>query len=301
MKKTRLLALLLVLALLVVGCAAAPSKGEINDMAQNPGAAGDGIYAEGEKVETSVGIEENRKLIRTVNMEAETADLDTILADLDAQLAQLGGYVQDKSVQNGRNGSYRYATLTLRIPADKVDQFVGHVEDATNILSSSEKAEDVTLKYSAIESRIKALETKEARLLELLAEAKDLNDLLLLENQLAAVRQELETVKSQLKLYDSLIDYGTIHLNITEVKEFTVVEEEEPPAWERIGTGFVRSVKGMWTILTEIFIFLVVALPYLVIPGGIVIAILVIRKKRNHYRTPKNFRKTPAPEQPKEE
>lgn len=300
MKKTRLLTLLLVLALLFVGCAKAPTGNLAGDAMGAP-QEGNGIYAEGEKVETSVGIEENRKLIRTVNMEAETSDLDAILADLDAQLAQLGGYVQDKSVQNGRNGSYRYATLTLRIPADKVDQFVGHVEDATNILSSSEKAEDVTLKYSAIESRIKALETKEARLLELLAEAKDLNDLLLLENQLAAVRQELETVKSQLKLYDSLIDYGTINLTVTEVKEFTVVEEEEPTAWERIGTGFVKSVKGMWTILTEIFIFLVVALPYLVIPGGIVIAILVIRKKRNHYRPPRNFRKTPASEQPKEE
>jgi hypothetical protein len=300
MKKTRLLALVLILALLFVGCAKAPS-GNLSGNAMGAPEEGNGIYGEGEKVETSVGIEENRKLIRTVNMEAETSDLDAILADLDAQLAQLGGYVQEKSVQNGRNGSYRYATLTLRIPADKVDQFVSHVEDATNILSSSEKAEDVTLKYSAVESRMKALETKEARLLELLAAAKDLNDLLLLENQLATVRQELETVKSQLKLYDSLIDYGTIHLTVTEVKEFTVVEEEEPTAWERISTGFVKSLKGVWTILTEIFIFLVVALPYLVIPGGIVIAILVIRKNRNHYRPPRNFRKTPAPEQPKEE
>jgi hypothetical protein len=183
-----------------------------------------------------------------------------------------------------------------------VDQFVGHVEDATNILSSSEKAEDVTLKYSATESRLKALETEEARLLELLAKAATLNDLLTLESKLADVRQELETVKSQLKLYDSLIDYGTITLTITEVKEYTeVVEEEEPTAWERISTGFVKSLKGVWTILTEIFIFLVVALPYLVIPGVIVIAILVIRKNRNHYRPPRNFRKTPAPEQPKEE
>lgn len=155
MKKTRLLALLLVLALLFVGCAKAPS-GNLADDAMGAPQEGNGIYGEGEKAETTVGIEENRKLIRTVTMEAETSDLDAILSDLDAQLARLGGYVQNKSVQNGRGNSYRYATLTLRIPADKVDQFVGHVEDATNILSSSEKAEDVTLKYSATESRIKA-------------------------------------------------------------------------------------------------------------------------------------------------
>lgn len=306
MKMTRILALLLVMALLFAGCSAKASDENYGTMAEVPNAAG-GVYGENAETETSVDIEENRKLIRTVTMDAETSDLDTTLADLDAQLALLGGYVQNKSVQNGRGSSYRYATLTLRIPADQVDSFVGHVEDATNILSSSEKAEDVTLKYAATESRIKALETKEARLLELLAEAKTLNDLLTLENKLADVRQELETVKSQLKLYDSLIDYGTINLTITEVKEYTPVEVEEPTTWERISTGFVGSLKGVWTILTEIFIFLIIALPYLVIPAAILVIVLVVRKKRNPcgyqspFRKASARRKAPAPDPAPEE
>ena len=297
MKFTRILALLLIMALLFAGCAKASVNGDANNMAQSPD-AGNGVYGETAETETSVGIEENRKLIRTVTMDAETADLDATLADLDAQLALLGGYVQDKSVQNGRNNAYRYATLTLRIPADKVDHLVDHVEDSTNILSSSEKAEDVTLKYSATESRIKALETQEARLLELLAEAKSLNDLLTLESKLATVRQELETVKSQLKLYDSLIDYGTIKLTITEVQQYTQVEET-PTAWQRISTGFISSVRGVWTILTEIFIFLIIALPYLAIPAAIVIIVLVVRKKRNPYASTSFFRRASRRKAPK--
>ena len=212
MKKIRILALLLCLAVLFAGCSANASKDMAGEMAGNNMApnAGNGIYGETADNNSSVGVETNRKLIRTITMDAETENLDTILSDLDAQLALLGGYVQDKSVQNGRNGGRRYATLTLRIPADQVDNFVNHVKSATNILSSSEKAEDVTLKYSATESRLKALETEEARLLELLAKASTLNDLLTLESKLADVRQELETVKSQLKLYENLVDYGTI-------------------------------------------------------------------------------------------
>lgn len=294
MKKFRALAMLLVVVMLFAGCAKEMSP---QDNRLPEAAAGNGVYEESAEKTESVGIEENRKLIRTVTIQAETADLDVILSDLDAQLATLGGYVQNKAVQNGRNSSSRYATLTLRIPADKLDQFVGHVEDSTNILSSNEKAEDVTLKYAATESRIKALETQEARLLELLAEAKDLNDLLTLENKLASVRQELETVKSQLKLYDSLVDYGTVNLTITEVREYTVVEEEEPTAWQRIGEGFVGSLKGVWNILTEIFIFLVVALPYLAIPAIILIVVLVVHKKRSHYRKPKMPVGTWAPPQ----
>ena len=122
------------------------------------------------------------------------------------------------------------------------------------------------------------------------------------------MRQELETVKSQLKLYDSLIDYGTIKLTVWEVREYTVVEEEEEPtAWQRIGNGFVNSVKGVWRIVTEVFIFLVVALPYLVIPGVILLIVFLVNRKRNTYRPPRNVRKPtapkvePAPEQPTDE
>lgn len=312
MKMTRILALLLIMALLFAGCSAKLEDVNYGAMEETPNAGGNGIYGESADVETSVGVETNRKLIRTVTIDAETSDLDATLADLDAQLALLGGYVQNKSVQNGRGSSSRYAKLTLRIPADKVDRFVGRVEDSTNILSSSEKAEDVTLNYSATESRIKALETQEARLLELLAEAKTLNDLLTLENKLTTVRQELETVKSQLKLYDSLIDYGTINLTITEVKEYTPVEEEkEPTVWERISTGFVNSLKGVWNILTELFILFIIALPYLAIPAVVVVIVLIVRKKRNPYGSTFSFRKTrtrkqapapaPTPEEPKHE
>lgn len=301
MKKLRILALLLALMLLA-GCSKSMASDNDGGVAGAP-IAGDGVYGESAETDNAVGVETNRKLIRTVTMDAETSDLDKTLADLDAQLALLGGYVQNKSVQNGRGSSYRFATLTLRIPADQVDSFVGHVEDATNILSSSEKAEDVTLKYSATESRIKALETEEARLLELLAKAENLNDLLTLENKLAAVRQELETVKSQLKLYDSLIDYGTIHLTITEVQEYTPVDTPEPTAWERISAGFVGSVKGVGKILMELVIFLIVALPYLAIPAAILVIVLVIYRKNHKKKTtyPRPAAPNSVPEQPQQE
>ena len=309
MTKMRILALLLCFALLLGGCSAEAPKELANDAAPAP-TAGNGVYGETADQNASVGVETNRKLIRTITIDAETANLDTILADLDAQLALLGGYVQNKSVQNRRNGNVRFATITLRIPADQVDSFVQHVQSATNILSSSEKAEDVTLKYSATESRIKALETEEARLLEMLEKAATLSDLLTLEAKLADVRQELETVKSQLKLYDSLIDYGTIHLTITEVTEYTVKEEKvEPSAWQRIRTGFVASLKGVWKILSEIFIFLIIALPYLAIPGGILLVVWIVYNKKYPYGPKKFFRKktksVTAPskdtEKPKEE
>lgn len=289
MKKMKYLVLVLTAMLLLcvmVGCSAGYEGGDYADVPAS-GVAGNGIYENGSDSELPA-LESDRKLIRTVTIRAETADQDTLLADLDAKVAELGGYVQNKSVNNNKSSS-RTATLVLRIPANKLDSFVDHVEVETNILSVNENAEDVTLKYISITSRITALETEEARLLELIEKAENLSALLQLESKLTEVRTKLEEYKSQLKVYDNLVDYATVNLTITEVKEYTVVEEEEPSTWERISTGFVSSVKGAWSIVREIFVFFIVALPYLVllaiVPTIVLVAVLVIikivKKRRN--------------------
>ena len=274
----------LLICSLLAGCAAkmdsnVNGKGQ---MLQSPGAAGEGIYDSASNQETTEII--GRKLIRTITIQAETKDLDALMADLDAQLATLGGYVQNKQVHGSASeNSQRYASMTLRIPAEKLDQFVGHVAGATNVLSSGETTEDVTLKFIATESRIAALEEEEARVMELIAKAENISELLVLESKLSDIRQELEEVKSQLKLYENLVDYGTVYLNITEKQVYTVVDEPEQTVWQRISTGFVNSLEGVGFILTELFVFFVVASPYLAIPvaiGVIVLVCLYLSKKR---------------------
>ena len=292
--KYRLFALLLTL-LILCGCAAAPN--DIGTMAPDVGNKGDGIYEDSTASGTAMP-QISQKLIYTTTIDAETDDLNALLSDLETQLTTLGGYVQSKSVRAGSssaNYSTRYANMTLRIPAEHFRSFVGHVQGATNILSSNETAEDVTLQYVAVESRIKALETEEARLLELLEKAATLNDLLTLESKLSSVRQELEEIKSQMKLLENQIAYSTIHLNITEVVEFTVVKET-PTVWARISTGFVNSLKGVWSILTELFVFLIVALPYLAIPAGIAVLVIVLGKKKKQ----KSAKQPPNPHPPTE-
>ncbi len=227
--------------------------------------------------EENVGVP-NRKLIRTVFINAETNDMDALLSQLDSQVAALGGYVESKQVYNGSASSVRSrsAQLTLRIPAEHLDSLIQKVAGATNITSTSENTEDVTLSYIATQSRITALETEQARLLELLAKAETMDDLLLIESKLTQVRTELEEVKSKLKLYNNLVDYGTVDLSITEVETYTVVQE--PTLWQRICDGFVSSVHNVGRIFTELLVFFIAALPYLVPMAVIALIVLLVVK-----------------------
>lgn len=236
----------------------------------------------------------NRKLIQTVNMSVETENLDEVLRKIDARIAELGGYMEASNVRNGSIYSsgrrYRSADLTIRIPADKLSQFTDTVGEVSNVVSSNKTVDDITLSYVATESRMKALETEQERLLELLSKAETLKDLLTVESRLTEVRTELEQITSTLRVMDNQVSYSTVELHISEVTEYTPVEEPET-VWERIGTGFVKSLKGVGNFFEELFVFLIVGSPYFVLvailiglPALVVLLIIKSIRRKNRKR-----------------
>ena len=290
MKHRKLLALLL--AALFVGClfagCSADNSGMYAEGYMDATASGNDIYDTGSTGSVAVT---DRKLIRRIGLKAETEDLDQLMTSIEQKVTALGGYMEDRQVYTGSTyASYeqrRYANLTIRIPAERLDEFVNHVEDVSNVTASTETAEDVTLKYVATESRMKALQAEENRLLALIDKAANLTELLQLESRLTQVRTELEEVTSMLKLYDNLVDYGTVELEITEVKVLTPTEE--PGFGQRITEGFKESTENLWIFMKEFVIFIVCVVPYLLPPLIIGGAVLLIIKLSGRKKKPKKM------------
>lgn len=293
MKMRKLLAILMTVLLvtgLLAGCGAAAmdnmAAGEPEAIAPdyNYGANGSldmesGITDSAAGAPDSTVTPQNQKLIRTIRLNAETEDMDALLGQVEKRISELGGYVEAREIYNGsmyNSKRYRSASLTIRIPAAKLDSFVAHVGEVSNITNNTETTDDVTLQYVSIESRIKALQIEEERLLELLSKADNMTDLLTIESRLTDVRYELENITSQLRVLENKVNYGTIHLDVSEVVEYTEPEPEN--GWQRMGKGFVNSLKGLWTGLKEVAIFLVSALPYLALIAAIVVGIILIIK-----------------------
>ena len=238
----------------------------------------------------STQLPQNRKWIVTVNLTAETDDLDALRSALDEKTAALNGYVEDQSVYNGSiydsGRRYRSANLTVRIPADSIDAFLQDVGGLANIVRQNKSIEDVTLSYVATESRLKALETEEARLLELLSQAENMTDLLEIEARLSEVRSELENYASQKRLYDNQIDYATIYIAIEEVQEYTPTEE--PSLWERIRDGFKDNLEGVGEGLLDVLVWFIVSIPTLVVLAVVVlILVLIVRRIRRRRKAKK--------------
>lgn len=292
MKHKRLFALLLtaiVTIALLSGCGATykASESAVTNSMRTEAAEG----AESWESDTtgSIALPENRKWIITMDLYAETEDLDGLLDRLQEKIQSLNGYVENQSIYNGSSSStrrYRNAELTVRIPAEEVDDFTREVSGMANLISSNRTVEDVTLSYSDTESHLTALKTEQERLLELMEGAETMADLLEIESRLTEVRYELERYDSQLRLYDNQIDYATIYLTAEEVTEYTPVEE--PTVWQRIRSGFVGSLKGLGTGVVDLVVWLIVASPYLLVFGGIGVGIFaLLRKAKKHRREKK--------------
>ena len=90
------------------------------------------------------GIEEvqetDRKLIRNVNLSLQTKEFDTVLDNMSQKIKDLGGYIQDSSVWGSSSdySSSRSASYTLRIPSDKLDEFIDVVETLGNVTYKNE-------------------------------------------------------------------------------------------------------------------------------------------------------------------
>ncbi|MBE5832423.1 MAG: DUF4349 domain-containing protein [Butyrivibrio sp.] len=227
----------------------------------------------------------SRKLITTMNISAETEELDGVLSNVQSRVKELGGYIESSDIYNGSNyysGSKpkRSAYLTLRIPANNLDKFIETVENSTNITNKSTSVEDVTLNYVDIESKKKALTAEENRLLEILESAETVEDVIAVESRLSEVRYQIESIESQLRTYDNKINYSTVHLDINEVVKFTPTQEKS--AGERMREGFIESIAEVGALIAEGFIWFVIHIPQIVLAlllvAIIIIAIIAIDK-----------------------
>lgn len=221
----------------------------------------------------------NRKLIKNVDMDVETEEFDILLDKMEKKVDSLGGYIESSYTYNGSSyygSNNRNASMTIRIPAEKLDDFLSEVAESSNVISRNDSVTDITLQYVDMESHKKALLAEQDRLLELMEQVETIEDIITLESRLSEVRYQIESMESQLRTYDNQVSYSTIYLNINEVTKLTPVKEQS--TWEKISTGFVESLYGVGTGILNFIIRFIISLPYLVVWAIVIFVIVLIIK-----------------------
>ena len=232
-------------------------------------------------VETSAqpGDPIGRKLIRSVSISAETDRFDTALNSMKERVTTAGGYIEqfNSSRPSGDSSeAERNAYIRARIPADRLDEFLGTAFSGVQVTFRSETTQDVTLQYTDIDARERTLRVEQERLMELLAEAQSADSLIALEQRLSEIRYEIESLTSQLRLYDNQVQYSTVAINLTEVR--TVSATPDDGFLAQFKSGFSRNLENMGIALRNAALFLLTGIPVIVPVAVILILVYSISK-----------------------
>lgn len=289
--KRNLLAGLLIAALLFAGCGANKSATDAGTAPSNGSAVSGGgdLYQEQKAYEEAAPLptaapagqaDTQRKLIRTVSLTVETQTYEDYLAHVQRQTAAFGGYVASSSVSGTsyRSDGARYASFSLRVPADRADEFLAQLGEPANVTHRQEQTDDITLTYSDVQAEREALQVEQERLMELIGQAQNVDALVALESRLTEVRTRLNELNSRLKLYDNQVAYATVALEIEEVVSYSEVlpGAHEPGLGEQISRTFTDSLQSLGRVGRALTLFVVAASPYLLILAAIALAVVLI-------------------------
>ena len=228
------------------------------------------------------------KIIYSGNARVETVDFDNVLERIYGMVDAYGGFLEGSYI-TGKDyyssyydrPNYRNASFTIRVPREAFRSFTGSLEELGNLTYTSYEAQNISTSYYDTQSRLKTYRTEEERLLEMLNKADTVEDMLNIEDRLAMVRYNIESLTTTLTNWDSKINYSTLYLEVQEVKELT----KETPITRTFGEELVQSVKDSLEWLGQAIkdgtIFIVSAIPLLVIPAiVVVIVILAVRSRK---------------------
>ncbi|MBQ8186534.1 MAG: DUF4349 domain-containing protein [Clostridia bacterium] len=236
-----------------------------------------------------------RKIIKTANLEFETKTYDEFVETLIREITTCGGYIANQSSRGGGEYSYnvqRYANLTVRIPAADYDRFMEKASDMGSLTYKSESTDDVTMSYVDTESHIRALETEYEALLTILEKASNLDDVIQLQSRITEVNYQLDSYKSQLRKYDDLIAYCTVHISVSEVYRETAKSPEVLTFGQRIAQALEHTFLNIADDAQDFAVDFIAALPYLCIWAVVIVLALIVlrviwRKAKRRYEVKK--------------
>ena len=224
--------------------------------------------------DSSQNVNDQSKIIYTVYMNMQTTAFDSAVQNISDLVNQNNAYFENEYLSNA-SSSYRYASYTIRVPAENLEAFLEQVGNVCTVTSVNRYAEDVSENYYDIETRLTTAKTKLARLQELLKEAQNMEDIIAIEEAITDVESDIDSYSGSIRYYDSQISYSTVTINLSEVYE--VVEEKVPTTFgEKIADSFGQGIKAFGNFLKNFVVWLAGSWIWLIIVIAAIAAAIII-------------------------
>lgn len=220
----------------------------------------------------------DRKIIRN-------ATLDFRVKNVGDSSKKIGELVKKNSGRitsniETRSNDRLYVRLSIQVPEEKLDTFLtALLKESIYTENKSIETEDVTKQFVDLNARIKSKKATEEKYRELLQKARNVEEVLKVEEQLRIMREEIEVQEAIFKELKENIALSRVHANF--YQELEPGQNPGTPYLQEVWDSFLQG----FSLVLDLFKGFALVLPALVIIAGIV---WLIRRWKNRRHNTKN-------------
>jgi hypothetical protein len=227
----------------------------------------------------------DRKIIRNADITMEVASTTEAQHRVTSIAESHGGFVVTSEAKQRENIDPSKRTLDIklvvRIPAGRFGVALDEIKQlAGNLPEANVTGQDVTEDFIDLEARIKTQKALELQFLEIMKQARKVEDALEVQRQIAEVRTDIEKLEGRKRFLENRSSLSTITVNIHAPKVIAV----NP-------TGFGRTIRdavsdslelasGMFVFFVRTVIVMMPIIVFVILPAGLVLRYLVRRANR---------------------
>lgn len=136
-----------------------------------------------------------------------------------------GGYVSGSQAQADGSDRLRSGVVTFQVPSDRFDATIAGLRRLGKAESIQITGTDVSSQYVDLQARLRNAEAQRDAMLALLQQAKSVNDILQVQNQLGQITAQIEQLKGQIDYLDHTTSYATVAVTIREAAAASSADE----------------------------------------------------------------------------
>ncbi|MBX3176689.1 MAG: DUF4349 domain-containing protein [Candidatus Hydrogenedentes bacterium] len=203
-------------------------------------------------------------LVKTVDIHLQADDVRAQSAALQSLTTEMGGYLS--ALDEDSNSVERTVIrLTLRIPAQQLDEAMKRIEALGKVFQRSMTTQDVTLQFVDMQSRLRNLEKTEARLLAHLEQSGPMEAILTVEKEIDRVRGEVETLQGRINDLGNQIGYATVRVTLSATPTAGPITPAAAFSTSATFTDALRNLvgfaQGVWFIAIWVLVWIPVWVP----------------------------------------
>ncbi len=194
----------------------------------------------------------DKKIIKTASLNVEVKDYNTFYSSLREKIKGLGGYIaQEEQSQS----DYKIEnSLTIKVPVDQFDNAVLQLTSNTEKINQKKiTSQDVTTEVIDTKSRMEAKKQVRIRYIDLLKQAKNMEEILSVQSEINGIQEEIESAAGRIEYLGHSSTFSTINLTYYQVLNSSAKVTDNPSFGTKVSSAFITG----WSWVGDLFVGLV--------------------------------------------